>query len=137
MASAIIDAGPLIAYYNAGDPGHTSIRKFFERFRGHLITTSPIITEAMWLLKNNHRVQNELLIDLSKGLYYVEPLQQIDFARIANLNTKYADLPGDFGDLSLIAISERLNIKDIISFDSDFNLYRRYRKGVFNQIFPK
>nr|WP_051036061.1 hypothetical protein [Stanieria cyanosphaera] len=58
-----------------------------------------------------------------------------DFTRIAELNAQYADLPGDFADLSLIAISERLNISAIATLDSDFDIYRRYRKQPFERIF--
>jgi len=134
MAMAMIDAGPLVAYYNAGDPWHKKVLTSFERYRGQFVTTSPIITEVMWLLRSNYQVQNELLVDLSKGLYYVESLKYDDFARIADLNTKYSDLPGDFADLSLIAIAERLNLEDVISLDADFNLYRRYKTHKFNRI---
>ena len=59
---------------------------------------------------------------------------QEDFTRIRQLNEQYADLPGDFADLSLIAISERLNISAVLTLDSDFNIYRRYRKGYFERI---
>ncbi len=38
-----------------------------------------------------------------------------------------ADLPADFADLSLIAISERLNLPRIVTLDSDFNIYQRFR----------
>jgi hypothetical protein len=55
--------------------------------------------------------------------------------RIAELNAQYADLPGDFADLSLIAISERLKIAAIATLDSDFDVYRRYRKQPFERVF--
>ncbi|WP_161486824.1 hypothetical protein A5482_001760 [Cyanobacterium sp. IPPAS B-1200] len=42
---------------------------------------------------------------------------------------------GDFADLSLIAISERLKISAIAFLDKDFNIYRRYRKDYFNRVF--
>jgi predicted nucleic acid-binding protein len=48
---------------------------------------------------------------------------------------RYADLPGDFADLSLIAISERLNISTIATLDSDFDVYRRYRKQPLERVF--
>ena len=41
--------------------------------------------------------------------------------KIAELNAQYADLPGDFSDLALIAISERLNIAAIATLDHDFD----------------
>ncbi|PSN19718.1 hypothetical protein C7271_05855 [filamentous cyanobacterium CCP5] len=44
------------------------------------------------------------------------------------LNAQYADLPGDFSDLALVAISERLGIAAIATLDKDFDIYRRYRK---------
>ena len=50
-------------------------------------------------------------------------------------NEQYADLPGDFADLSLVAISERLNIPAIATLDSDFDVYRRYRKQAFERVF--
>jgi predicted nucleic acid-binding protein len=63
------------------------------------------------------------------------PLLPQDFTRIAELNAQYADLPGDFADLSLIAISERLDISAIATLDSDFDIYRRYRQQPFERIF--
>ena len=77
----------------------------------------------MWLLSSNWRTQNELLLDLARELYECVPLLTQDFTRIAELNARYADLPGDFADLSLIAISERLDISAIATFDSDFDIY--------------
>ena len=89
----------------------------------------------MWLLSSNWRTQNELLLDLARELYECVPLLTQDFTRIAELNARYADLPGDFADLSLIAISERLDISAIATLDSDFDIYRRYRQQPFERIF--
>lgn len=89
----------------------------------------------MCLLSSNWRTQNEFLLDLAKELYESVSLLPQDFTRIAELNGQYADLPGDFGDLSLIAISERLDISAIATLDSDFDIYRRYRKQPFERVF--
>ena len=89
----------------------------------------------MWLLSANWRTQNEFLLDLAKELYECVPLLAQDFSRIAELNAQYADLPGDFADLTLIVISERLNISAIATLDSDFDVYRRYRKKPFERVF--
>ena len=39
-------------------------------------------------------------------------------SRIAELNAQYADLPRDFADLTLLAISEHLDIAAIVTLDS-------------------
>jgi uncharacterized protein len=135
---SLIDSGILIAYYSAGDRYHPQVCRFLEGCTSQLITTHSYITEVMWLLSSDLRTQNEFLLDLAKELYACVPLLPQDFTRIAELNTQYADLPGDFADLSLIAISERLDIAAIATLDSDFDIYRRYRKQPFERIFvPK
>ena len=135
MAYTLIDTGPIVAYYNSGDSWHFSVMEFLERFSGQLATTCVVVGEVMYLLRSDQRAQNELLSDLSKGLYKVVSLEPADFARIVELNIKYKNLPGDFADLSLIAISERLDIRNIVSLDADFDICRRYHKNKFNQVF--
>jgi uncharacterized protein len=131
----LIDSGILTAYYSATDNYHLQVCHFLESCTSRLITTHSCITEVMWLLSSNWRTQNEFLLDTAKELYECVPLLPQDFTRIAELNAQYADLPGDFADLSLIAISERLNIAAIATLDSDFDIYRRYRKQPFERIF--
>lgn len=131
----LVDSGILFAYYSAPDKHHNQVCNFFESCNSRLITTPSCVTEVMWLLNSDWRTQNEFLLDVAKELYECEPLLPQDFSRIAELNAQYADLPGDFADLSLIAISERLDIAAIASLDSDFNIYRRYRKKPFERVF--
>jgi uncharacterized protein len=134
----LIDSGILTAYYSAADNYHLQVCRFLEGCTSRLITTHSCVTEVMWLLGSNWRTQNEFLLDLAKELYECVPLLPQDFTRIAELNAQYADLPGDFADLSLIVISERWNIGAIATLDSDFDIYRRYRKQPFDRIFiPK
>jgi uncharacterized protein len=131
----LIDSGVLTAYYSAADNYNLQVCHFLENCTSRLITTHSCVTEVMWLLSSNWRTQNEFLLDIAKELYECVPILPQDFTRIAELNAQYADLPGDFADLSLIAISERLNIAAIATLDSDFDIYRRYRKQPFDRIF--
>lgn len=136
MSSAIlIDTSVLVAFYNAGDRYHSQAVQFFEKCNSSLITTSGCVTETMWLLAPKHSVQSLFLSHLAQQIYHCEALIPEDFARIAELNTQYADLPGDFADLSLVAISERLDIAAIATLDKDFNIYRRYRREPFERVF--
>ncbi|MDZ4834065.1 MAG: PIN domain-containing protein [Candidatus Melainabacteria bacterium] len=137
MQKTLIDAGPLIAYYNSGDAWHRPVQVFLEKFRGQFVTTEPVITEAMWMLSGSAKVQNELLKDLALKLFQLAPLVEADFKQIAKLNLKYSDVPADFADLSLVAVSERLEISDIVTLDSDFDIYRRLGRKKFNRIFPE
>ena len=137
LTVALIDSGPLVAYYNKGDKWHSTARKFFESFKGKLITSVAVATEVMWLISQDWRVQNEFLFDVQKELYIVENLVPSDFKYIAELNEKYRNVPGDFSDLTIIALSERLGLLNVVSLDADFDIYRSYENKPFNQLFPK
>ena len=100
----LADSGFLFAYYSARDQYHQQVRRFFEKCTSRLVTTPICIAEVVWLLNFDWRTQNEFLLDVAKQLYECEQLLPQDFSRIAELNTQYRDLPGDFADLSLIVI---------------------------------
>jgi predicted nucleic acid-binding protein len=71
---------------------------------------------------------------VSRGGIASTPLLPEDYARVAELNERYADLPGDFADLTLICLSERLDIAEILTLDSDFEIYRRFRREPFQRV---
>jgi predicted nucleic acid-binding protein len=135
MSSALIDTGIIVAFYNSADRYHEAVVGFLSECDRQLVTTTGCITESTWLLARSWRLQNAFLSHLAQGIYTSEPLLAEDFSRIAELNKQYADLPGDFSDLSLVSISERLDISEIATLDKDFDIYRRYRKQPFNRIF--
>ncbi|HEY9679361.1 MAG TPA: PIN domain-containing protein [Drouetiella sp.] len=137
MQEALIDAGPLVAYYDKGDKWHLTAQSFLESYTGRLITTEPVATEVNWHLARDWRVQNEFLRDLATGIFEVSALEPTDFNHIAELNEKYKDLPGDFADLSVVALSKRLQILQIVSLDADFDVYRAYGNKKYVQLFPK
>lgn len=131
----LVDASFLVAYYDAQDQYHAAAKQFLSTCLQQLVTTTACITEVMWLLDPHWPVQNQFLAALSHEVIRCEPLLTHDFIRIAALNQQYADLPGDFADLSLIVVSERLHIDAIATLDKDFDVYRRYRKDPFNRVF--
>jgi hypothetical protein len=49
-------------------------------------------------------------------------------------DTGGVDLPGDFADLTLVTLSERLDVAEILSLDSDFDVYRGFRKQSFQRV---
>jgi predicted nucleic acid-binding protein len=45
---------------------------------------------------------------------------------------KYTDIPMDLADGSLLVLAQNLHIKDIISIDSDYDIYRTIKKEALN-----
>ena len=78
--------------------------------------------------------QNHLLTAVIRGGIEAINLLPEDYARVTELNGRYADLPGDFAELTVVCLSERLDIAEILTLDSDFDVYRRFRKQPFCRI---
>ncbi|MEB3209206.1 MAG: PIN domain-containing protein [Synechococcus sp.] len=139
MQRILVDSGILLSYYQQQEPLHKAVIAFFDQNTAQLITSPICIAEVLWLLGNPGNTgvlaaQNHLLSAVSCGGIEVINLLPEDYARVAELNGRYADLPGDFADLTLVSISERLDVAEILTLDSDFDVYRRFRKQPFCRI---
>ncbi|MCP9823526.1 type II toxin-antitoxin system VapC family toxin [Cyanobium sp. L1E-Cus] len=139
MQRILIDSGILLSYYQQQEPLHQAVIAFFDQNTAQLVTSPICIAEVLWLLGSpgDPRVlaaQNHLLSAVSRGGIEAINLLPDDYARVAELNGRYADLPGDFADLTLVSLSERLDIAEILTLDSDFDVYRRFRKKPFCRI---
>ncbi len=135
MKRCLIDAGPLIALFDKDDKFHEFIREFLKRYEGRLYTTWPVITEVLHMLDFSIDTQIDFLKWIKRGALDVKQITIDDISRIIDLSEKYSDVPMDFADASLIIVSELENIKEIISIDSDFYIYRNIRNEYVKNIF--
>lgn len=139
MRRILVDSGVLLSYYQQQEALHQSVVSFFDQTAAQLITSAVCIAEVLWLLGDpgDPRVlaaQNHLVGAVQRGGIQVVDLLPDDYGRIAELNARYADLPGDCADLILVTLSERLDIAEILTLDSDFDVYRRFRCQPFSRV---
>ena len=135
MKNTIIDAGPLIALFNKDDKYNKKVKEFLMVYRGILTTSWPVITEVCYMLSYNINSQVDFLKWVDLGALHIEDIKAIDIKRIIQLSQKYSDMPMDLADATLIIISERLGIKEIITIDSDYYIYRTIEKEMITNIF--
>lgn len=132
----LVDAGPLIALIDAGEPDHELCVSTLRTVQLPLLTTWPAFTEAMYLLgraggwTGQHALWQLLL---NEDLSIAEP--QADSAgRIAHLMERYADRPMDLADATLVALAEERNSKRIFTLDEDFSIYRLHGQARFETV---
>ncbi|MCG8513886.1 MAG: PIN domain-containing protein [Halanaerobiales bacterium] len=135
MKKCLIDAGPLIALFDRDDKFHISVKDFIKRFKGRLYTSWPVITEVLHMLDYSVNTQIDFLKWVRKGALDIKQITTEDISRIIELSEKYSDIPMDFADVSLIIIAESERIKEIISIDADFYIYRNIRNEYIKNIF--
>ncbi len=135
MQKSLIDAGPLIALFDKDDKFYMPIKDFLKKYQGRLYTSWPVITEALHMLNFSVDAQMNFLKWIKRGALEVKEISTKDISRIIYLSEKYSDVPMDFADATLIILSEKEGIKEIISVDSDFYIYRDIRNKYINNIF--
>jgi hypothetical protein len=131
----IVDTGPIIALFDAGDSYHPRALDFVRSVRARLLSTMAVVSEAMYMLQDSLQARQDLLAWIKVGgITLVEP-EDGDFERVSQLIEKYADLPMDFTDAVVVALCERLGINHIASVDRDFAIYRYKGRTKFINVF--
>ena len=133
MKTWLVDTGPLVAYLDAGDPGHAEVVARLGDFTGQLATTSAVITEAMHFVsmsKDGARLLAELVATSGTEVY--DLCRPPELLEAASLMEKYADTPMDFADATLVLLAEALDVRDVLTLDRrGFSTYRtRQRRSL-------
>jgi hypothetical protein len=107
---------------------------FFSTVRGQLITTWPVIAEACHLLSKAPVERVNLLRWVERGgLNTFEALGE-NLAGVISHMEKYADVPMNLADASLVVAAICTGIRDIASTDSDFDIYRLPNRTRLNNV---
>jgi predicted nucleic acid-binding protein len=107
---ALLDTGVLVAFLHRDDAWHEAAVESIREFRGTLLTTEAVLTEATYLLGR-----------LTGGA----PSSRESLARCKAVMQRYANVPADFADATLVALAEEMQAFTIYSLDRrDFSIYR-------------
>ncbi|HBC42646.1 MAG TPA: VapC toxin family PIN domain ribonuclease [Pseudanabaena sp.] len=123
----IADTGFWLALADQQDTHHQAARQKLREIDEQLITTWCVVTETCYLLLKRKGVlaQSKFMESLANGAFETFNLQPDHAQKIAQLMQKYANLPMDLADASLVILAEELGHGRILSVDyRDFNTYR-------------
>ena len=137
MKSTLIDAGPIIALFYRTDKYPGSIVAFLKGNPCHLITTCPVVTEACHMLDFDSNAPLALLEWIDRGGLELFNVTRNEIPRIVKLIRKYKDLPMDLADATLVVTAEILGVREIITIDRDFYVYRTISKELIVNIFDE
>jgi len=135
IKSILIDAGPLIALFDRDDKYHDKIKDYIKRNKVKFVSTIAVITEVTHMLDFNIRAQIGFLEWISQEGIIIHNINQKEIIRIIELSKKYHDVPMDFADATLVVAAEQTGIREIISIDSDFEIYRLFKKEKIENVF--
>jgi predicted nucleic acid-binding protein len=119
------------------DRHHQRCREAFEGFRGFLLSTEAVLTEAMHLLGRIPDGRQACLEFFIRGGAVLVPATRANLQRCQSLMAQYEDAPMDFADATLVALAEEAGIRDIFTLDRrGFGVYRIEKRGTFRPFPP-
>ena len=132
----LTDAGPLIAILDADEADHEACLAAVDELQLPLVTTWPVLTEAMYLIGSagGIRGQQGLWLLLRSGRLTIGDLSPDSIRRSAQLMEKYADTAMDLADATLVAFAEEHGHRRIFTLDSDFTVYRIHGRQRFDVV---
>ena len=122
---AIIDTGPWVALIDRSESRHLDCVQWLKDFRGHLYSTEAVLTEVMYLLNFSAAAQAAALDFVIQSIVEIVPIDIESAQMMKTLIQKYADLPMDYADATLVCLARETGMRHIATLDKkDFSIYR-------------
>ena len=123
----LVDSGPLIALFNAGDRWHAPVLDWLQANpTATLRSTWPVATEVCALLAR--RLHNEAALNFlrwaQRGGITLEAAVEGSLTEVLRMSERFASLPFDLADASIAELAARLKLRHVLSIDADFDVYR-------------
>ena len=129
---AILDTGPWIAIIDRSESRHTQCVQWLKNFSGMLYSTEAVLTEVLYILNFSITAQCAALDFVLESVVEIVPSSTESLKKTKNLMKKYADLPMDFADATLVCLAIETGMRNIVTFDKkDFAVYKLPKKKSF------
>ena len=130
MKNIAADSGPLVALFNRTDSWNARVIEWVEANpRARLLTTWAVVTEVCALLSK--RIGDAAALDfltwIERGGVTLDTPAPASFHQVLEISRRYKDVPFDFADASIAELAARHGITEVLTIDSDFDIYRDAR----------
>jgi uncharacterized protein len=132
----LADTGFFYALLDRDDAWHTRCREAAVALQEGLITTWPVLTEAVHLIARlGPEPAIALMEEVAAGDITVWGFSPESRSKLPELMRRYSDLPMDLADASLVLLAEELGHGRILTTDQrDFNTYRWKTRRPFESL---
>lgn len=131
----LVDTGILVALLNRNEPAHPWVKAQLATLAPPLLTCEAVITEACFLTQNLPRGALTVM-ELLNRIIAIGLQLKPEHEAITQLMKTYADVPMSFADACLVRMSELHPECCLLTLDSDFLIYRRFRNQVIPTLMP-
>ena len=120
----LLDTGALVGLLDRSQSVHPACVAFYDTWDGPVVSTEAVLTESTHLLAGIAGGPAACIDFILRGGIALVPSSELSLQRCKALLEKYADLPMDFADATLVVLAEELNTDLVFTVDGDFRVYR-------------
>jgi hypothetical protein len=132
----LLDAGPLIAMLSPRDAAHGAVREAWPVLGDRCLTTEAVVVEATHIVARGRGDHARVLEFLVSSDIPVVSLHLPLHETCVHLMRRYADVPMDYADATLVALADRLRLTRVFTLDrKGFRTYRGAR-GIPFEVVP-
>jgi len=115
----LVDTSVLLAAANRDEREHEACAQLVQTHRGALLVSPLVAAEVCYMLASRSGPEREaqFLDDFGRGVVILARLSAGDTDRMAALVRQYADLELGGTDASVIALAERLRLREVATLD--------------------
>lgn len=124
--TVFVDTSAWYAAADVDDAGHVRASRQLEAFAGALLTSDHVLVET-WFLASRRlgiAVAEQLVNGIRMGIARIEPAIVADLETAAGIGESFVDQRFSLVDRTSWAIMHRLGIREAVSLDADFSIYR-------------
>lgn len=137
MKSVLVDTSGIVALLDRSERYHKKSVQSFEALTRPLITCEAVIAEACHLLRHSPGASEAILKNIQLRLITLPWTLSGRESRISALLKQYSKVPMDFADACLVCMAEDYGTGDILTLDSDFEIYRWSTRRAFNLLIDR
>lgn len=132
----LIDTGPLVQAVVAGSEHYDSVIKLWGNSSPPALTVEAVISEACFLLDREKIPVDDLFQFLRRGILKIGLHLEDHLEDVRVLLRRYQNRPMSLADACLVRLSELYPEHQLLTFDFDFQVYRRHGNKVIPVIDP-
>jgi uncharacterized protein len=133
MEAVILDASPLIAYFDATEDHHAWCIHQFEAVKPPLLSCEAAMAEAIYVVESRGGDSDRIF---RQGVIQLPFRLNDEIEAVIALRRRYSDVPMSLADACLLRMSETRTNARVFTLDGDFKIYRRHGRQVIPLIFP-
>jgi len=131
MKPVLLDTSGIVALMDRSERYHQACAEVLVGLSRPLVTCEAVIAEACHLLRRMPGASKMVMKNIQTGIIRIPWHLTGRDVRVAELMNQYAKVPMAFADACLVCMAEDYGVGDILTLDSDFEVYRWSSRKTF------